>query len=312
MPKGNRPFELLGDLDQWLASCTRNKKISRNTVAVGIVVLDRLLKSPVVRREDALSAGGEITGARAGLPKLLAKYGIPERFLREATTRQAHQDGQRLFEALGYGKALSGLDERERQRQIKQGIDRLTSLAIAWLGRQHIQVACGRHCSPSAWIAAILQEAKGKSGGKVEQHLVGAKLEKRHPSIEIANHPGHAGDVQTGRSGDFVVGTSCFHVTASPTSGVISKCAENVGTGLHPVLVVPRDQVAKARHLAEDHGIPNDITIIAIEDYLASNIIELSNGQQSEFVTTLQAIIDAYNRRLEAVETDMSLKIEIK
>ena len=78
------------------------------------------------------------------------------------------------------------------------------------------------------------------------------------------------------------------------------------------MLVVPRDQVTKARHLAEDRGIPNEITTIAIEDYLASNIIELSNGDQSAFVATLQRIIMAYNRRLEEVETDMSLRIEIK
>src|SRR4029077_13847171 len=133
-------------------------------------------------------------------------------------------------------------------------------------------LAFGRQCSPATWIAAILNDAKGKSGGKVEQHLVGAKLERRHPDVPIPNHPGHACDMQTGRSGDFIVGTTCFHVTAAPSSAVVSKCAENTQSGLHPVLLVPREQAAKSRHLAEDKSIVNDVTIIAIEDFIAANI----------------------------------------
>ncbi|MGD1088256.1 MAG: DUF4928 family protein [Verrucomicrobiota bacterium] len=312
MPERSKPFNMANILEDWLASCTRNKKISRNTVAMGVVVLDKLSETRTLRREEAVSPGGEISGARAGLSKILMKHGIPEKFLKEITTRQAHQDGQHLYEQLGYGNALSALDDAERKKQLAAGLAKLRGLALAWLGRQHIQLACGRQCSPATWIAAILDEAKGKSGGKVEQHLVGAKLEKRHPDIPIPNHPGHAGDMQTGRSGDFVVGTTCFHVTASPTSAVVSKCAGNIQSGLHPVLLVPREQAAKSRHLAEDKGIMNDVTIIAIEDFVASNIIELSSGKQSEFINTLRSIIDAYNRRLEEVETDMSLRIEVK
>ena len=83
--------------------------------------------------------------------------------------------------------------------------------------------------------------------------------------------------------GSLVFGTTCFHVTAAPTSAVVSKCADNIKSGLHPVLLVPREQVAKSRHLAEDKSIEDEVTVIAIEDFLAANIIELSEGQQSEF-----------------------------
>lgn len=84
-------------LSDWLDSCTRGNKISRNTVAIGIVVLDHLRNSTVTLREDAVSKGGEITGARSGLKNILAKYDLPGTYLKEVTTRQAHQDGQRLF-----------------------------------------------------------------------------------------------------------------------------------------------------------------------------------------------------------------------
>lgn len=312
MPERAQPFDLDNILGQWLESCTRNKRISRNTVAAGIVVLDKLSQSALFKRAEVISAGGEMSGARAGLPKTLAKYGISEKFLKEVTTRQAHQDGQRLYELLGYGTALAVLSHSERGRQLQAGLTRLRNLALEWLGRQHIQLACGRQCSPGAWVASILNEAKGKSGGKVEQHLVGAKLEKRHPNIPIPNHPGHAGDVQTGRPADFLVGTTSFHVTAAPTSAELAKCHANIQSGLHPVLLVPRDLVSKSRHLAEDKGIVENITIIAIEDFLAANIIELSEGKQENFLNTFKEIIAGYNRRLEEVETDMSLRIELK
>ena len=81
---------------------------------------------------------------------------------------------------------------------------------------------------------------------------------------------------------------------------------------MHPVLLVPRDQTDKARHIAEDQGIANRVTIIAIEDFIALNIIEMSTGQQQEFVNTLKKIVEIYNRRLQEVETDMSLKIELQ
>ena len=314
MPDRAQPFDLNRTLDEWLASCTRNKRISRNTVAMGIVVLDRLFQSPTLERAVVVSPGGEISGARASLPKTLARHGIPgkSKFLKEITTRQAHQDGQRLYEQLGYGKALANLTDTERNQQLQAGLAKLRNLALEWLGRQHIQLACGRQCSPGAWVAAILNEAKGKSGGKVEQHLVGAKLEKRHPNIHIPNHPGHAGDVQTKRPADFLVGTTSFHVTAAPTSAEVAKCHANIEAGLHPVLLVPRDLVSKSQHLAEDKGIAESITIMAIEDFLAANIIELSEGKQESFLNTFREIIAGYNRRLAEVETDMSLRIELK
>jgi hypothetical protein len=38
-------------LNEWLESCTRNKKISRNTVAMGIVTLNHLRQACPITRE---------------------------------------------------------------------------------------------------------------------------------------------------------------------------------------------------------------------------------------------------------------------
>jgi hypothetical protein len=141
---------------------------------------------------------------------------------------------------------------------------------------------------------------------------VGAKLAERHPDHEIPNNPGHAGDLQTGRAGDFVLGSTAYHVTAAPALAVIDRCRANLAAGLHPFLLVPRDQVDRARHLAEAQEVSERVTIAAIEEFVGQNIIELSLGDQRAFVDILKAIIERYNSRLEAVETDLSLKIEIE
>jgi hypothetical protein len=302
---------ILEPLSVWLEKCTTKGEVSRNTIAVGIVVLDHLRNKCPMEPSDVLSARGEIKVARSGLSAILEKYGIPTRYLKEVTTRAGHQDGQRLLEAFGYGQTLSVLPDAKRHEYLIFAIEMLAQMAKEWLNRQHLKVNCDRQLAPAKWVGNILLEAKGRSGGKVEQHLVGAKLERRHPDVDIPNNPSHAGDAQTRRPGDFIVGSTAYHVTAAPGSAVVEKCATNLTVGLHPVLLVPRDQTDKARHIAEDQGIAERMTIFAIEDFIALNIIELSKGEQEVFVTVLKSIVAAYNRRLEAVETDLSLKIEI-
>jgi len=299
-------------IDCWLQSCMQREKLSRNTIAVGIVVLHHLRQKCPLTEAEVFSKGGELIGARSTLPKTLAEYGVPPKFLKEATNRQVAPFARKLFESLDWGKALKTLSKSDREAAIAPATARLASLALEWMGRQHLKVSCDRQHSPVAWIGSILEQAKGRSGGKVEQHLVGAKLEKRFPSAQIHNNAGHAGDVQTGRAGDFALGTTVYHVTAAPARAVIEKCRTNLAAGLHPVLLVPRTAVSKAVHVAEADELDKRITIVAIEDFIALNIVEMSEGNDAEFVQTLKNIVIVYNRRLGEVETDMSLKIEIE
>ncbi|MDD4985330.1 MAG: DUF4928 family protein [Dehalococcoidales bacterium] len=299
-------------LDEWLESCTRGRSISRNTVAVGIVVLDHLRRQCPVTRGEVTSQGGEIRGARAGLGNTLEKYGISSSYLKEVTTRQAPQDGQRLFESLEWGGLFAGLSAKDRDALLCQLIDRLAEIAKEWLRRQSLKLDLNRAESPLAWIHVILEKAKGRSGGIVEQHLVGAKLERRFASIPIPNYPAHAADVQTERAGDFAIQDTVYHVTATPGRGVIQKCAANIRQGQRPVLLVPQEEEYKASALAEDEGIGAQVSIISIEDFLALNIIEFSLDAGRDFFSLLQEIVAIYNRRLQEVETDLSLQIDLQ
>lgn len=298
-------------LEEWLTECTRNKKISRNTVAIGIVVLHHLRKICPVVREDVLSQGGEITGARSGLGNILDSYGVPRNYLKEVTTRQGHQDGQRLFERLEWGTMFRELSDKQRDLVMLSLIDRLKTLAGDWLNRQNLKLNVDRRQSPGTWINILMEQVKGQSGGIVEQHLVGAKLARRFTGIVIPNHPAHAADKQTERVGDFVLSTLVYHVTAAPSRSVVAKCVQNIKAGLRPILLVPQEKQIHARFLAQEENTDKELTIIAIEDFIAINVIELATEENKDFFVILKEIVHIYNQRLAEVETDLSLHIDI-
>jgi len=81
---------------------------------------------------------------------------------------------------------------------------------------------------------------------------------------------------------------------------------------LHPVLLIPREQENKARILAQDEGIDKELTIVSIEDFVALNIIELATEESKDFFGVLKEIVEIYNKRLSEVETDLSLRIEVR
>lgn len=299
-------------IHEWIVSCTRGGKVSRNSVSIGIVVLDQLRQRCPVARDEVISPGGEVKGARSGLGNVLEKYGISRQYLKEVTTRQGHQDGQRLFEAFDWGNRLVGLSLQDRDKLLPDLINKLARLASEWLEQQNLKLDIDRRQAPTAWINLIVENAKQRSGGVVEQHLIGAKLERRYKGIDVPNHPAHAGDSQTSRAGDFEIAQMVYHVTATPSRSVIQKCSENIKVGLHPILLIPREQGYKAGVLAQDEGIDKQLTIISIEAFVALNIIELATEENKEFFGVLQDIVQIYNRRLAEVETDLSLQIEVR
>ncbi|NJN94330.1 MAG: DUF4928 family protein [Anaerolineales bacterium] len=299
-------------LNNWIASCTRGGNVSRNTISMGIVVLDHLRRKCPATREEVISQGGEVKGARSGLGNIIEAYGIPRTYLKEVTTRQGHQDGQRLFEAFEWGAKLANLAPPAREQLLLELIEALSNRAMEWLKRQNLKLDLDRRQAPTAWVNLIVENAKQRSGGVVEQHLVGAKLERRFKHIEIPNHPAHAGDRQTARAGDFTIAKLVYHVTATPSRNVIQKCAENIKVGLQPILLVPGEQEYRAKALAQDEGIDKDLAIVSIEAFVALNIMELATEENKDFFGILQEIVHIYNRRLAEVETDLSLQIEVR
>ena len=169
----------------------------------------------------------------------------------------------------------------------------------------------------STWYAIhqILQIAKksGKSG-PVAQHLVGAKLQLRFPDIEVPNNPASAADQQTGRAGDFQIGDTAFHVTVAPTrDNLFEREKENIQHGLRVYVVVPDEKLTTARGYAEEQlpGQASQIAVCAIEAFVAQNIDELATFAKGQLLQGFRALLEAYNRRVDAVESDKSVLIDI-
>jgi hypothetical protein len=166
--------------------------------------------------------------------------------------------------------------------------------------------------APTTWANLILKATEEKMHDVVEHHFIGAVLEMRFRNISIPNHPAHAADRQTARAGDFTIAKTVYHVTATPSRNVIQKCAETIKAGLLPILLIPSEQEYRAKALAQDEGVDKDIAIISIESFVATNIIELATEKDGNLFDILQDIVQIYNRRLAEVETDLSLRIEVR
>ena len=148
--------------------------------------------------------------------------------------------------------------------------------------------------------------------GAVLQHLVGAKLDGalgkgkfEHNSFSTADAPGN-------RVGDFLVGDVTIHVTTSPGEAVIERCRENLNDGYKPILVTIRSRVAAAEGLADNKGVADRIDIFEIEQFVALNLYELGEFETEGRRVAVDDLVTRYNEIIEGVETDPSLKIEIR
>ena len=165
-----------------------------------------------------------------------------------------------------------------------------------------------RQQSPSTWVHALVEDAKQRSDGIVEHHLVGAILERRFRGIEIPNYPAHAGSRPTTSVGNFEISRLVYHVTATPIRSIIQKCAENIRAGLRPILLVPAERENEALRLAQDEGIDKEISVIPIEAFVTLTIVHLATDENKNFFDVLKEIVEIYAGRLAAVESDMSLQ----
>ena len=211
--------------------------------------------------------------------------------------------------------ALEKISKSERGCVLEALQGYLVERVVEYFNRQRL--APSYDLASSTWhaIHEILAKAKeaGKSGA-VAQHLVGAKLQLRFPDFEVENNPSSAADEQTGRAGDFQIKDTAFHVTVAPSrDNLFERVKENIRQGLRVYVVVPEERVEAARGYAEDQ-LPiqySQITVSALEAFVAQNIDELSMYSHGKLHKGFRALLETYNQRADEVESDKSVLIEI-
>jgi len=167
--------------------------------------------------------------------------------------------------------------------------------------------------SQSVWqnVHAVLDVAKqnGKEG-QVAQYLIGAKLALRFPELNVRNDSFSASDAPSGSPGDFLIGDTAFHITVAPNQGHLEKCRRNVNSGYRAYLLVPVRISSGTRQYAENF-LPGQITVQSIEAFVSQNLDELSFFAKDKFVSGFYQFLTLYNQRVNQVESDKSLLVEI-
>lgn len=297
-----------------LRNVPQNQGKAKGTVAGALVVLDRMKESYSLDIDDYTASGGaQIAGASgSAVSQVLIGYGITKPYLREGgrTNRGLRGDIKAMLESLKPAN-LEELKPEDRNYILEQLKLFLVEKVNEYFGRQRIEFVFDSQKSIWETIHVLLDIAvQDGRAGAVAQYLVGAKLQLRFPDLAIGNESFSTADEQLSRGGDFEVGNTVFHVTVAPQPAVYDKCRQNLRDGARPYLLVPSGILEGTRQNAEQAS-QGQITVAAIESFVAQNIEELSYFSNDKLVSGIYALLTLYNQRVDETETDKSLMIKI-
>lgn len=303
---------------QWVSSVPHyppgSELPARGSIGAALVVLEHLKKDFNLDLASHLAQGGaQVRGlSQNALKAILAKFG-EKRALSAVGGRTNRGNPSAVARLLSVLRdlAMEGVPAAERETILSEFQKMLVGLVKDFHGRKHIAVKFDPRCTTREAIHEILQRADqdGKAG-PVAQYLVGAKLQLRFDDIPIANDQYSAADEQTGRRGDFQIEDTAFHVTVSPTPDVYEKCKRNLEGGCRVYLLVPDEALAGSRQIAQGTA-PGCIAVESIESFVATNIEELSRFSKRGLLGGFRRLLEKYNERVEEIESDKSLLIDI-
>jgi hypothetical protein len=307
--------QLRDELAQFAAE--KNFK-GKGALCVALVVTQHAKTMGLPLQPEALvtDKGGQVLGLGKGaVQAILKKHGI--------TRVLAAEGGRTSRGSLGNMRDyVAFLNELHRRAMAD-----LDAIEAFWIEKVHeffagkpFKISLDASQSLRAIVRDVIAQAQARQkntpgmyyAGAVLQHLVGAKLDCalgkgafEHNSFSTADAPGQ-------RAGDFFIGDVAIHVTTSPGEAVIDRCRENLKDNHRPVLVTLQRGVTAAEILAENKGVANRIDIFEIEQFIALNLYELGRFGAEGRKTAVSDLVARYNEIIEEVETDPSLKIDLK
>ena len=303
----------------WYRSLRQMKRYggrpAKGTVAAALVVLERLRKECDLSLSGHLADGGaQIAGlSLSSLRKILVRFGEMREFPSEGgrTNRGNNKPMQQLLQALEHS-GFAGAGRAERGKLIDELQNFLVTSLDEYYKLERIRFDFDAARPARGIIGDILAKAQERDqGGPVAQHLVGAKLAIRFPHLHIGNFTFSAADDQAGRSGDFHIGNTAFHVTVAPHLSHVARCGKNIRQGLAAFLLVVDSKRATARALLETEDLEAKVAVESVESFVGQNLSELAEFAPATFAEKLGELLVEYNRRVEEVETDGSLLIAI-
>lgn len=285
-----------------------------NVINAGLLIASKVRDGLPITEDRYVSPNGSQVRGLSGtaIRKILEKHG---------ETRKYTSEGGRTSRGT-LPKAKNLVHRWNSLNSIGTDFDRLSQTLEAffvekakvdYFDRQRLKVAIDPGKPISQTIRDILtasQERTDKPTGVVLQHLVGAKLELRFPTLDVGRDQANAGDSQTGRQGDFQLGTTAFHVTVAPMEKLMDRCFENIRQGYRPIVLVPENRLAGARQMADLNGLGELVSIVEAETFIGTNIEEIAEYTTDRIHGGLANLIRRYNQRIEDAEPDKSLRID--
>lgn len=303
---------------RWYESLPIRKRTSgfpaKGTIAGGLVVLEHLKHDFDLGIDAHTTKGGsQVKGAgRSAVKRILESFGETRRFLSEGgrTNRGLRGDIKGMLDAIESTRL--GRLPVERRNAILSALQLfLVDRVRDFHGLQRLEIVYDPAKSTWQAIRDLLSKA-GEVGkdGPVSQYLVGAKLQLRFPEMELSNESYSTADVQLGRRGDFHIADTVFHVTVAPMGALYEKCKRNLDEGFKVYLLVPDRLVAGTKQNSELEA-AGKISVESIESFVSQNIDELSGFSRREGKKEFRRLLEMYNKRVDAIETNKSMMIEI-
>lgn len=312
--------EYLAAAEEWYESeRSSTGRVNTNVMNAGLIV-SRMVRDglPITDSRLYSKEKSQVKGLSGRTIKaILASHGETRQFTSEGgrTSRRTIGLAEGFRETLHAVYSRCPIDGNDRLSSLSSSLEAYFAQRVRadYFDKQTIKLELDPSKPVSVVISDILGAAAERSDsptGAVLQHLVGAKLELRFPSADIGRDGATTADQQTDREGDFQIGTTAFHVTVSPMEKLIDRCKQNLHSGFRPVILTPTPRLLAARQMVENFDLLNRIGVQSAEDYIGTNVEELSTYDGDAIRKGLAALIFTYNERIHQVENDRSLMIE--
>jgi len=293
-----------------------HRVIQKGYLCVGLVVTRsaQYMTFPLDERNFLAKSGGQVRGLGKGaVQRILEDYEVT-RVLAEEGGRTSRGSLRKMRDYLSFLNTISGKEGFDLLIIEKWWIERVQQYFAGKPFRLRVMVSW----SLRRTIRDILDQAEKRQNhgggtmfvGAVMQHLIGAKLELVLGE-KLEHHGFTVADAPLARPGDFTVGDVAIHVTRTPSEALIRKCADNIDAGLRPLIITSQKGTLAADALAENKGIENQIDIFEIEQFLATNLYEMSRFINANRKPTAGKLIERYNIIVGDHETDPSLMIRV-
>lgn len=306
------------NLDKMLADFVKKQRLAGKGSLSVVLVITRMaskLKFPLKPDDLLTEKGGQVKGlGKAAVQNVLNDYNI-NRVLSEEGGRTSRGSINTMRSYVQFLNELHKEKTLDFPKIEKWWVARVNEFFAGKPFKFKIDSSKSIRSAVRELMEQAFKRQKAMPGmmfaGAVFQHLVGAKLELILPSGSVKHNGFSVADAPTSRGGDFLLDDVCIHVTTTPAEALMQKCKRNLENGLRPLVITTAKGVAGIELLSSNEGIEGRVDVFEIEQFVASNIYEISKFTQNKRRLTVEQLIEKYNAIVEDCETDPSLKIQI-